>query len=87
MNSENQILNFFQYHMVIYIIQAFIILSQPTGGLVELLRSMQADATLLRVVRQQSCICLNGPKSLTVFTLYATSTTTANIVVVPCKRT
>ena len=39
--------------------------------------------TLLGVVGQQSCVRLHGPKSLTGFKLYATS---ANIVVVPCKR-
>ena len=36
-----------------------------------------------RVVGQQFCVHLNGPKSLTGFKLY---TTRANIVVVPCKR-
>ena len=40
--------------------------------------------TLLCVVGQQCCVRLHGPKSLTGFKLYATST---NIVVVPCKRT
>ena len=40
--------------------------------------------TLLCVVGQQCCVRLHGPKSLTGFNLYATST---NIVVVPCKRT
>ena len=40
--------------------------------------------TLLCVVGQQCCVRLHGPKSLTGFNLYATS---ANIVVVPCKRT
>ena len=39
---------------------------------------------LLGVVGQQYCVRLHGPKSLTGFKLYATS---ANIVVVPCKRT
>ena len=33
---------------------------------------------------QQCCVRLHGPKSLTGFKLYAAS---ANIVVVPCKRT
>ena len=40
--------------------------------------------TLSGVVGQQCCVRLHGPKSLTGFKLYATS---ANIVVVPCKRT
>ena len=40
--------------------------------------------TLLGLVGQQCCVRLYGPKSLTGFKLYATS---ANIVVVPCKRT
>ena len=40
--------------------------------------------TLLRVVGQQCCVRLYGPKSLTGFKLYATS---ANNVMVPCKRT
>ena len=40
--------------------------------------------TMLRVVGQQCCVRLHGPKSLTSFKLYATS---ANIVVIPCKRT
>ena len=40
--------------------------------------------TLLGVFGEQCCIRLYGPKSLTDFKLYATS---ANIVVVPCKRT
>ena len=40
--------------------------------------------TLLGVFGQQCCVRLHGPKSLTGFKLYATS---ANIVVVPCKRT
>ena len=40
--------------------------------------------TFLRVVCEQCCVCLHEPKSLTGFKLYATS---ANIVVVPCKRT
>ena len=40
--------------------------------------------TLLGVVGLQCCARLHGPKSLTGFKLYATS---ANIVVVPCKRT
>ena len=39
---------------------------------------------LLGVVGQHCCVRLHGPKSLTGFKLYATS---ANIVVVPCKRT
>ena len=39
--------------------------------------------TLLVVVGQQCCVCLHGPKSLTGFKLFATS---ANTVVVPCKR-
>ena len=39
--------------------------------------------TLLVIVGQQCCVRLQGPKSLTGFELYATS---ANIVVVPCKR-
>ena len=38
----------------------------------------------LAVVGQQCWVRLHGPKSLTGFKLYATS---ANIVVVPCKRT
>ena len=38
----------------------------------------------LRVVGQQCCVRFHGPKSLTGFKLYATS---ANIIVVPCKRT
>ena len=37
-----------------------------------------------RVVGQQCCVRLHGPKSLTGFKLYTTST---KIVVVPCKRT
>ena len=40
--------------------------------------------TMLGVVGQQCCVRLHGPKSLTGFKLYTTS---ANIVVVPCKRT
>ena len=40
--------------------------------------------TIMRVVGQQCCVRLYGPKSLTGFKLYATI---ANIVVVPCKRT
>ena len=39
---------------------------------------------MLGVVGQQCWVRLHGPKSLTGFKLYATS---ANIVVVPCKRT
>ena len=39
--------------------------------------------TILRVIGQQFCVGLHGPKSLTGFKLYATS---ANIAVVPCKR-
>ena len=39
---------------------------------------------LLGVFWPQCCVRLHGPKSLTGFKLYATST---NIVVVPCKRT
>ena len=42
---------------------------------------MQTDATCWA---QQCCVRLHGPKSLTGFKLYATS---ANIFVVPCKRT
>ena len=45
---------------------------------------MQQVTTLLRVVGQQCCARLHGPKSLTGFKLYATS---ANIVVAPCKWT
>ena len=47
----------------------------------------QQVTTLLRVVGvfgQQCCVRLHGPKSLTGFKLYVTS---ANIVVIPCKRT
>ena len=51
---------------------------------------METDATSHNIVAccwgvfdQQRCVCLHGPKSLTGFKLYATS---ANIVVVPCKR-
>ena len=44
----------------------------------------QQLSTLLGVVGLQCCARLHGPKSLTGFKLYATS---ANIVVVPCKRT
>ena len=40
--------------------------------------------TMLRVVGQQCCVRLHGSKSLTGFKVYATS---ANIVVVPFKRT
>ena len=40
--------------------------------------------TMLGVVGQQCCVRLHGPKSLTGFKLYRTS---ANIVVVSCKRT
>ena len=40
--------------------------------------------TLLGAVGQQCCVRLHEPKSLTSFKLYATS---ANIVVIPCKRT
>ena len=40
--------------------------------------------TLLGVVGQQCCVRLHGPKSLTGFKQVSTS---ANIVVVPCKRT
>ena len=40
--------------------------------------------TLLSVTGQRCCVSLHGPKSLNGFKLYATS---ANIVVVPCKRT
>ena len=40
--------------------------------------------TMLRVAGQQCCVRLHGPKNLTGFKLYATST---NIVVAPCKRT
>ena len=47
-------------------------------------KRMQQVTTLLCVVGQQCCFRLHGPKSLTGFKLYATS---ANIVVVPCKRT
>ena len=50
-------------------------------------KRMQQVTTLLRVVAvfgQQCCVRLHGPKSLTGFKLYATS---ANIVMVPCKRT
>ena len=47
----------------------------------------QHCCVLLRVFGQQCCVCvrleMQGPKSLTGFKLYATS---ANIVVVPCKR-
>ena len=39
--------------------------------------------TLLSAVGQQGCVRLHEPKSLTGFKLYATS---ANIVVIPCKR-
>ena len=44
----------------------------------------QHCCVLLGVCGQQCCVRLHGPKSLTGFKLYATS---ANIVVVPCKRT
>ena len=44
----------------------------------------QQLSTLLGVVGQQCWVRLHEPKSLTGFKLYATS---ANIVVVPCKRT
>ena len=37
MNSKVRILNFCQYHMETYILQAFFIFSQPKGSLVELL--------------------------------------------------
>ena len=40
--------------------------------------------TMLGVVGQQCCVRLHGPKSLTGFKLYTTS---ANIFVIPCKRT
>ena len=59
-------------------------------GFVEAERPMQTDATSHNIVAcrwgfgQQCCVRLHGPKSLTGFKLYATS---ANIVVVPCKRT
>ena len=49
----------------------------------KILRPVQTDPTLLGVV-STCCVRLHGPKSLTGFKLYATS---ANIVVVPCKRT
>ena len=45
--------------------------------------------TMLRVVSQQCCVGLDGPKSLTGFKLsnYTQQVpTSANIVVVPCKR-
>ena len=55
---------------------------------------MQTDAksannipTLSGVDGRQCCVRLHGPKSLTGFKLYATSANSANIVVVPCKRT
>ena len=44
----------------------------------------QHCCVLLGVFGQQCCVHLHGPKSLTGFKLY---TTTANIVVIPCKRT
>ena len=54
-------------------------------------RPMQTDATSHNIAAccwgffgQQCCVLLHGTKSLTGFKLYATS---ANIVVVPCKRT
>ena len=62
----------------------------PTATLYELKahangrNKCQQLPTLLCVVGQQCCVRLHGPKSLTGFKLYATS---ANIVVVPCKRT
>ena len=40
--------------------------------------------TMLRVAGQQCCVRLHVPKSLTGFKLYATS---ANVVVILCKRT
>ena len=44
----------------------------------------QHFCVLLEDFGKQCCVSLHGPKSLTGFKLYATST---NIVVVPCKRT
>ena len=43
--------------------------------------------TLLGVVGQQCCVCLHGPKSLTVLNYTQQVPTSAKIVVVPCKRT
>ena len=49
---------------------------------------MQQVTTLLRVVGQQCCVRLYGPKSLTAVSNYTQQVpTSSNIVVVPCKRT
>ena len=45
---------------------------------------LQHCCVLLGVSGQKCCVRLHGPKRLTGFKKYATS---ANIVVVPCKRT
>ena len=48
--------------------------AQPAAGLKGPCKRTQQVTTLLRVVGQQCCVGLYGPKNLTGFKLYATST-------------